>query len=243
MPDFRQELYRRYITTFKIAESHMDNSALQSYWDWCEYKYLPLLDGLDRNGAILELGCGPGYMMEFLKKHGFSNIRGIDISEEQIRIATGRGLNAKVADAFEFLHSTENTFNAIIAIDFVEHFTKDELIRLIPGIYRALKEGGMLIIQTINGQGIFPHQVIFGDFTHLTVFTSESLGQILRLGRFDEITFRETGPVPKTIKGKIQTILWKLIKLMANTIRRIETGKTQELWTENMICCCRKPYG
>ncbi len=242
MSDFRKELYRRYITTFKTVQPQIDDSALQSYWAWCEHKYLPLLDGLDRNDSILELGCGPGYMMQFLKRHGFSKVEGIDISEEQIRIATSRGLNAKVADAFEYLQSSERTFNAIIAIDFVEHFTKEELIRLFPSIHRALKEGGMLIIQTVNGQGIFPHQVIYGDLTHLTIFTPASLGQILRFAGFDEIKFQETGPVPENIKDKIRVILWKLIKLVANTVRRIEAGKTQEVWTENIICCCRKPY-
>lgn len=176
MSDFRNELYRRYITAFKTAQPQIDDRALQPYWAWCEHTYLPLLHGLDPNDPILELECGPGYMMHFLKRHGFSKVEGIDVSQEQIRIATSQGLNAKVADAFEYLQSSERTYNAIIAIDFLEHFTKEELIRLFPSIQKALKEGGMLIIQTLNGQGIFPHQVIYGDLTHLTVFTPVSLG-------------------------------------------------------------------
>ncbi|MFB0508915.1 MAG: hypothetical protein ACETVX_00300, partial [bacterium] len=58
---------------------------------------------------------------------------------------------------------------------------------------------------------------------------------------FEEIKFYETGPVPKNIKGKIRVILWSMIKGLANAIRIIETSKTQEVWTENLICCCRKP--
>ena len=74
MSVFRKELYRRYITTFKIVQSQIDDSTLRSYWAWCEHKYLPLLDGLDPNDPVLELGCGPGYMMQFLKRHGFSTV-------------------------------------------------------------------------------------------------------------------------------------------------------------------------
>lgn len=240
MPDFRKELYHRYVTKFKTEQIQMDALTLKSYWAWYEYKYLPLLAGLDRNSLILELGCGPGYLLEFLKNRGFSKVEGIDISEEQIRIAARRGLNVKVADAFEYLSTKQELFDAVTAIDFIEHFSKEELFRLMPIIHRALKRDGRLIIQTPNGQGLFPNQVIYGDLSHLTVFTPDSLKQILCLAGFDGIKFYETGPIPKRLKGKIRTVLWRLIKKVANTIRIIETGKKQEIWTANFICFCSK---
>ena len=240
MLDFRKTLYQSYVTKFKVEQILMDERTLKSFWAWYEYKYLPLLAGLEHDSLILELGCGPGYLLEFLKNRGFSSVEGIDVSEEQIRIAAGRGLNVKVADVFEYLISKQEAFNAIIAIDFIEHFTKEELLQLLPSIHRALKQDGKLIIQTPNGQGLFPNQVIYGDLSHLTIFTPDSLKQILCLAGFDGITFYETGPVPKRLKGKIRTILWRLIKRLANTIRIIETGKKQEIWTENLICFCRK---
>jgi len=241
MSDFRKKLYQGYVTKFKIEQTRMDERTIKSFWAWYEYKYLPLLEGLDRNSLILELGCGPGYLLGFLKNRGFSRVEGIDISEEQIRIAAGCGLNVKVADAFDYLSSKQEAFHAIIAIDFIEHFNKEEIFRLIPSIHRALKQDGILIIQTPNGQGIFPNQVVYGDLSHLTVFTPDSLKQILTLVGFDGLRFYETGPVPKRLKGKIRTILWRLIKKLTNTIRIIETGKKQEIWTENLICFCRKP--
>ena len=125
MSDFRKVLYQSYVTKFKIEQIQMDERVLKSYWNWYEYKYLPLLVGLDLNSLILELGCGPGYLLEFLKNCGFSRVEGIDVSEEQLRIAAGRGLNVKVADAFDYLSSKQETFQAIIAIDFIEHFNKE----------------------------------------------------------------------------------------------------------------------
>jgi hypothetical protein len=106
-------------------------------------------------------------------------------------------------------------------------------------LYNALEDRGILIIQTPNGQGLFLHQVIYGDLTHLTVFTPESLRQLFSLAGFADFRFQETGPVGKNLYGKIRLILWKVIKKLANGIRKIETGKSQEIWTENMICYCK----
>lgn len=240
MPDIRQELYEHYVSTFKTEQLSSNDSAASSYQVWCEYKYLPLFANLGREDPILELGCGPGNMLEYFNGRGFSNVEGLDISEEQVSIAVRRGLKAHKADAFEYLQSRKSDYKAIIAVDFIEHFPKQELLSLLRLIYMSLSEEGVFIIQTPNGQGLFPHQVIYGDLTHYTILTPDSLQQVLRLVGFTRMTFFETGPVPSSMKGLVRLYLWKLVKLMANTIRKIETGKTQELWTENMICYCQK---
>lgn len=240
MLDFRKQLYQNYVTKFKIEQTQIDERTLKAIWLWYKYKYLPLLIDLNKNSVILELVCGPGYFLEFLKNCGFAQVEGIDISEEQIVIAKERGLNVQAVDVFSFLATKKEAFNAVIAINFIEHFNREELFRLIPLIYQALKQDGRLIIQIPNGQGIFPHQVIYSDLTHLTIFTPNSFKQILYLFGFDWIEFYETGPIAKTIKGLIHFWLRQLIKQLANVIRRIETSKKQEIWTENFICLSYK---
>jgi hypothetical protein len=39
----------------------------------------------------------------------------------------------------------------------------------------------------------------------------------------------------------LRLLLWQLIKLIANTVRKIEAGKSQTIWTENIICYSEKP--
>lgn len=243
MSDIRKELYGRYVSTFKTEQLVRNEPGLQSYWSWCDHKYLPILSGLRKDDAILEVGCGHGNMLEYLAARGFVNVEGVDISEEQIDIAIRRGLKAWAADALEYMRSNVGRYKAIIAIDFIEHFPKDELLNLLRSIHGSLTEGGILIVQTPNGQGLFPHQIIYGDLTHYTILTPDSLKQILRFVEFEAIEFRETGPVPSSIKGKVRVALWKIIKLLANAVRQIEAGKPQEIWTENVICYCRKAHG
>lgn len=183
MQDFRSELYQKYVSTFKATYSKEDESQTHSYYLWCQNKYLPLLNQL-KNDEILE----------FLKKSGFENVTGIDISGEQVNLAKARGLNAIQSDVFEFLSLHKNTFDAIIAIDTIEHFTKLEVLQLFQSFRNSLKLNGLLLLQTPNGEGLFPGQVIYGDLTHLCIFTESSLRQVLSLYGFSNIAVYETSP-------------------------------------------------
>lgn len=240
MNDFRTELYERYVSSFKGSHSRPSEAELKRYWAWCRHKYLPIINALPREAAVLDLGCGAGQMLEFLKDEGFTNAQGVDISREQVEIARSRGLNAEVGDAIAFLKAHENAFDLLVAFDFFEHFSKSELLSLSGLILNALKPGGYLLLQTPNGQGLFPGQIIYGDLTHMTIFTPESMTNLLRLSNFEQITFYESGPAPIDTKGQLRLLAWRAIRFLANTVRLIETGKTQQIWTENLICCCRK---
>jgi SAM-dependent methyltransferase len=240
-PDFRSGLYRRYVSTFKGERQQADAS-----FTWWDHKYLPLLEGLDRGAAVLEIGCGAGELLAYLRQRGFSDATGLDISGEQVALATRRGVQATVGDVFQTLgdqtpHGQGRTYAAILAIDVFEHFSRDELTRLVPLLYHALEPGGRLLIQTANGAGLLPGQVIYGDLTHMTIFTPRSLAQLLRPAGFTNLAFTETGPVPLRLRGRLDTLLWTTIKAIASTVRHIETGKHQAIWTENFLCLARKP--
>jgi SAM-dependent methyltransferase len=229
---FREELYRSYVSGFR-AQRGVPSAH------WWRHKYLTLLADLPRQAPILEIGCGGGELLAFLADHGFTNARGVDISPEQVALARQRGVRAELGNAFDALHGA--TYAAIIAVDVLEHFTRDELLRLAPLLFRGLDPGGRLLIQTANGAGLFPRQVIYGDLTHVTIFTPESLAQLLRPSGFAAISFYETGPIPIGLRGKLNVALWSVIKAAASSIRAIETGKRQTIWTENFICLARRP--
>jgi len=179
-------------------------------------------------------------MLTYLLGQGFVNVMGIDISDEQIDIARRAGLPAQTEDAFAFLENTSQMFDAIIAIDFLEHFTKLEARNLMLLAASRMHAGGVLITQTPNGACLMPGQVIYGDLTHCTIYTDQSLRQLMLHSGFDNCRFYEAGPVPNSFAGRIRVALWHLLRLVANLIRTIEAGKCQSVWTENMICIARK---
>jgi cyclopropane fatty-acyl-phospholipid synthase-like methyltransferase len=183
--DFRTALYARYVSTFKSDAAQSAEPSVV----WWDHKFLPLLADLDRLAPILEIGCGGGGLLAYLARRGFSHASGIDISTEQIAAARQRGVDARLGDLFDFLPQQTHAFAAILAVDVLEHFSRAELPELAQRIHGALQPGGRLLIQTANGAGLYSGQVIYGDLTHLTIFTPQSLGQLLRPAGFVNLTF------------------------------------------------------
>ncbi|MCH7721868.1 MAG: class I SAM-dependent methyltransferase [Bacteroidetes bacterium] len=235
MNDFREELYRRYSSTFKEHISEFDEKSVAVTLSKYRYQYLPILKEFNKDVRILELGCGRGIFLEFLINNGYKNVFGIDVSKEQIDIAKAQNLNAEEIGVLEYLKNNNEKFDLIFAIDLIEHFHKDELIPLFEGIYNKLRNGGAFVFHTPNGLGINATRIIYGDLTHLTIFTPNSAIQILKLVGFNGIKFFESEPYAKDIKGILRLLLWKIVKLFLNGIRLIETGGTERILTQNFI--------
>lgn len=238
--EYRKKLYDNYVSKFKKTPRTLEISEINQFFQVYHHRYLPSLVDIGFNCKILEVGCGPGLLLAFLKNYGFGNLTGLDISVEQAEIARGYGLTIHVADVFDFLENRPEEFDVIIAIDFIEHFNKNELSDLMKLFYQALTKNGLLILQTPNGEGLFSRSIMYGDLTHETILTESSLQQLLLTFDFQNIVFNEIPPVSKNTAGKIRLILWKFIRIMAIIIKRICTSKNQNLWTENLLVRCHK---
>ena len=238
MTQFRQALYNRYLSTFKDDGTWERKRAI--IHEWCEKNLQIFLKKLSKQSRILDLGCGQGQVLDFLNKQGFSSVEGIDTSEEQVMAAERYGLQVYHSDVFDFIQASHQTYDLVLAIDFVEHFTRQELIQLLYGIKEILNEGGHLILRTPNGQGIFAGQIIYGDLTHMTILTPQSLRQILRFIGFEIVSMKESIFPSRGLKRKIRHMLWNSLKIGLNMMRRISSGKSQDIWTENFVCIAKK---
>jgi hypothetical protein len=90
----------------------------------------------------------------------------------------------------------------LIALNFIEHFKKEELILLFKGIFIVLHEGGVLILHTSNGQAILSPHLAYDDLIHLTIFTPNSVQQLLRIVGFKkDYLFMKPDPFRKILKG------------------------------------------
>ena len=234
MADFRPAAYARYVSGFKADIAPREGRALAAYLRWCEIRYRPFLEALPRGGRVLDLGCGSGDVMRLLVRQGFLT-EGIDISEEQVELATQEGLDAREVDAFDFLAPREETYDGIVALDFLEHFSKDELLRLLDAIRLALKPGGWLLVQTPNGEGLFAGQVIYGDLTHMTILGPRSLRQALALTGFANVSVHEAAPAWIGVRGRIRSVTWPVVRATARIARKAESPRRTPVLTENMI--------
>jgi len=91
---------------------------------------------------MLDLGCGPGVLLEDLKKEE-ANVCGIDISSSAVDFCKSRGLDVKKANVSK-LPFKKKKFDGILAIDLLEHIEDEN--RLLKGVKRVLKKDAIFLI-------------------------------------------------------------------------------------------------
>jgi len=184
--DEKSQIYDNYISTHfgKVHGGKEEFERVSKYFKKNYLKHLPT----DYNAKILDLGCGMGHFLYFLEKNGYTNCVGVDISNENIEFCKKQGFNVLLSNAFEYLQDPNQLYDAIIMNDILEHFDKQEVILLLNLVFERLDGNGRLIIKVPNASNpIMACSSRYFDFTHESIFTEESLSQILKVSGFDDI--------------------------------------------------------
>ena len=149
-----------------------------------------------------------------LDKMGYTNITGIDFSQEQLNFAKDNCSNATIihSDIKEYLSKNKIKYSLISAIDILEHFKKDELFEILNLVSETLSTNGIIIIQTPNAESPWGMSLRYGDFTHETAFSPSGLKSLLEHFGFTKFQPRECGPAPYGFKSYIRLIFWNIIK-------------------------------
>lgn len=198
----------------------------------------------EREATVLELGCGHGALLYALQQAGYSHVRGVDGSPEQVQAAERLGIAGVVlGDLVQTLAQTSGaSLDVVIAFDVIEHFSKDELIPLVDAVQRVLKLGGRWIIHVPNSEGPFGSRIRDSDFTHELSFTRLSLSQLLLSSGFTRLECFEDRPVPHGIKSGVRAILWAMIRLLLLATLAVETGSLDRraVFSQNLLAVAHK---
>ena len=190
-------------------------------------KLAPLLPS-DKRARILDLGCGYGEFLHFLRQQRYTQTVGIDLDPQQVETARRLGVeNIHCANAMEFLASAGD-FDFISALDILEHLSKPNVLGLLQRVRAALRPGGRFLCQVPN-LAAFHTPVFFMDFTHETPFTGSSLKQALELAHFKNVAVYPMGPVAHGMKSAARLVLWKALELSLRALQTIEGGPRDRL--------------
>ena len=196
------------------------------------------------NASILDLGCGHGAFLHFIREAGYTDVSGVDGSPEQVAEAARLGIEgAFEGDLLETLHSLpDQSKDVIIAFDVIEHFTKAELMPFVDEVYRVLRSEGKWIIHTPNGESPFGARMFFGDFTHELGFTRTSIAQLLLASGFSKVLCEEDTPIPHGIKSAARFIMWKCVRGFLRLYLNVENhaGESACIFSQNFLAVAVK---
>jgi 2-polyprenyl-3-methyl-5-hydroxy-6-metoxy-1,4-benzoquinol methylase len=203
-------------------------SSMSSYYNM---ELLPYVGDL-RGKRVLEAGCGIGGLLYYLQQSGVENLLGIDISKEQLSVASKFVTSRLIeCDVSEFLASQNESYDYIIMYDLIEHIKKENILPLIGYVYNALAENGTVIIRTPNMGSLVGLHTRYIDFTHEIGFTEESIKQVFFQHPFKEVAVHDAyiGRKRKFIVSLHRRILEKIYNLRLSSIV-----------TSNLICIAKK---
>lgn len=158
----------------------------------------------DRSAVILDAACGIGYAVGMLEDSGYSNVHGVDLSREQVEVAQAHGLPVEIGDAFDVLSRRASQFDVVLALDFIEHLERDELLQFLDLVRDALRPGGRIVVKTPNANSLIGLRARYRDLTHELVFTEQSLRQALLTCGLRPVTITGERYRPFTVKGWIR---------------------------------------
>lgn len=139
------------------------------------FDHLAMLAGM-KPGRLLEVGFGEGFLLDWAKARGY-DASGNDILPSMVEAARLRGLDVRLG-TLKAGHFAERSFDWILAMDVLEHLTTEQIIEHLTLFRALLRPGGKVVARFPNGASPFFGVHQYGDFTHLTPLSPESLDQL-----------------------------------------------------------------
>ena len=129
-----------------------------------------------REGRILELGCGVGWLCFALAESGAKEVFGVDFSPAQIDMAQRRAESLGLTHRLHFrcADGTQNgtgkeLFDCVVVHGFLHHLNQTEIRRTLAGVPGMLKPGGRLVVfepvcHPVRNGGVHPMKLKLHNF-------------------------------------------------------------------------------
>jgi len=93
---------------------------------------------------VLDVGCGTGFNVEYLRNNGYSHVVGLDFSTEALIFCQSRKLSHLVCGDGTRSPLRHESFDVIMALDLIEHLDDD--VQALQECARLLRPNGSLIL-------------------------------------------------------------------------------------------------
>lgn len=148
---------------------------------------------LKPNSKIIDIGCGTGHVVKYLAEQGFT-VLGIDFSKKMLKIAKQRCEKCEflLTDIRDFDYGNQEYDAAIIAFSLI-HVTDQEISLLLPKINKGIKQGGVIFVGAIEGEGdeTIPEPLAPEHKTYFNYFTKSQIKELISKHGFKVLSIDE----------------------------------------------------
>jgi 2-polyprenyl-3-methyl-5-hydroxy-6-metoxy-1,4-benzoquinol methylase len=230
----RQAQWHGYTNLEFAKNKHEERLA---YYKWYTRGWLP-----DQHSVpILDIGCGSGQLLYFLRDQGYEHALGIDLDRAQVEVARGLGLDAICAGVADFLNEDRKTYGAVFMLDILEHFTREELYPLLESVTARLAPGGRLVASVPNADSPVAGRAIYADITHEIAFTPTSLSELFFCHGLKVLDFRDPWPAPVSPLRKGYRALSLLMRGLESARLRLLGFEAPKYWSSVIWVLAEKP--
>jgi cyclopropane-fatty-acyl-phospholipid synthase len=169
-----------------------------------KHEYVAEQIGIGPGRRVLDLGCGWGPLLDFVRRRGGSGV-GVTLASAQAAACRRHGLDVRMFDARELTQESFGPFDAVASLGAFEHFCSPEEFHagrqeavyrdLFGRITSVLPPGGRLYLQTmVFGRNMIPVEEVDiraprdSDAFHLALMQRQFPGSWLPSGRDQIVT-------------------------------------------------------
>lgn len=191
----------------------------------------------DPSARVAELACGHGSFLCWLRDRGYTAAAAVDASAEQIAFARQTGAAVEQAEAGAWLAAQPPaSLQAVVAIDFIEHISKDDVMSLLRESHRVLAPGGRLILRYPNGDSPLVGMNLFNDITHVWTYTPNCLDSLARMHGFTRSDFVDEGDAIRDQRW-LKVPLCRLSRALLGALLRAATKEKVTYWGPHLWAC------
>jgi O-antigen chain-terminating methyltransferase len=158
------EQARRFRPSYTSAEFE---AAFRGSDEELKDRYRDLAQMLAGFAPVLDIGCGRGELLELLGERG-TDASGVELDADIAAEGRARGLSIATGDGIAHLGSLpDGGLGAVVLVQVVEHLTPQEAIDLVAIARDKVRDGGMLLMETVNPQSLYTFaHAFYLDPTH-----------------------------------------------------------------------------
>lgn len=173
--------------TYVNPESALIQSRIDSM---ANRRRAAFLESIRKPGTILDVGCGSGFFLAYLRARGWQ-VHGLEPAAEHVAFARDvLGLPNVIQGTWPPAKGFSRQFDAVTMIHLIEHMS--DPLTILTAARHSLCEGGTILLETPNIESwparLFgPQWVTLDAPRHMVLFSQKSLTHLLRSAGFDKV--------------------------------------------------------